>query len=185
MAQMVLKFNTSDVTRSVGQLKARFPNAIRRALNRAATSTKAVMASEIAKDTGLKVGTVKDQIHVQEATVTNFVARLSISGAPIPLYDFNAKGRLPSRGKGAGVRAKLPPPGKGTYPNAFLARMKSGHIGVFQRTGKARLPIYELHGPSLPKVFTKYIHVGLARGEESLRKNLQSELRFAANVAAA
>jgi len=31
--------------------------------------------------------------------------------------------------------------------------MKTGHRGVFKHRGTARLPIQELYGPSIPKVF--------------------------------
>ena len=53
------------------------------------------------------------------------------------------------------------------------------HRGVFERRTRKRLPIRELFGPSLPHVFAKFIPEALKRGEESLVKNLQSELRFA------
>lgn len=41
----------------------------------------------------------------------------------------------------------------GTIAHAFLARMKSGHVGVFRRTaGNASLPIEKLAGPSVPQM---------------------------------
>ncbi|WP_314905002.1 phage tail protein [Selenomonas artemidis] len=44
----------------------------------------------------------------------------------------------------------------GTIAHAFLARMKSGHVGVFQRAGHgaghASLPIEKLAGPSTPSM---------------------------------
>ncbi len=40
----------------------------------------------------------------------------------------------------AGVVVNL----RGSYEQAFLATMKSGHRGVFHRAGKKRLPIFEL-----------------------------------------
>ena len=85
---------------------------------------------------------------------------------------------MPSRGRGRGVTAKVGP-SRTRYPHAFLAQMRSGHLGVFQRVGRTRLPIRELRGPSIAHVFGKYVAVGIARGEEQLKKNLQSEFRFA------
>ena len=47
----------------------------------------------------------------------------------------------------------------GTIAHAFLARMKSGHIGVFQRGGhgiaSASLPIEKLSGPSTPQMLER------------------------------
>jgi hypothetical protein len=37
---------------------------------------------------------------------------------------------------------------RGSYQSAFIAKMKSGHVGVFMREGSARLPIQQLHGPN-------------------------------------
>jgi len=41
----------------------------------------------------------------------------------------------------------------GTIAHAFLAKMRSGHVGVFHRTaGNASLPIKKLAGPSTPQM---------------------------------
>lgn len=178
MAVMRMTFNTSNIDRNLPRLMARFPFAVARALNRAADSAKVAMSREIARDMGLKVSTVKEQIHVSQATTARQSTHLSVTGKRIPLIDFHARGPEPSRGRGTGVRARLPG-GRGHYPRAFIATMASGHRGVFLRRGKARLPIVELHGPSLPLVFTKYFEVGKARGIEALQTNLAHELRFA------
>jgi hypothetical protein len=183
--QFSLTFKDAEMQRAIDQLGAKAPRAIARALNRAAVSTRTVMASAVAKDTGLKVGTIREQLRIEQAKPVEgkLAARITVSGKRIPLIDFRARGPEPSRGRGRGVSARLPG-GKGRYPHAFIATMKSGHRGVFQRRAQTRLPVYELHGPSLPHVFVKHIAVGLARGEESLAKNLAHELRFALRTAA-
>ena len=40
-----------------------------------------------------------------------------------------------------------------TDPRSFIAQTKSGHIAVFQRIGKARLPLKELFGPGVAVLF--------------------------------
>ena len=40
-----------------------------------------------------------------------------------------------------------------TDPGSFIAQTKSGHIAVFQRTGKTRLPLKELLGPGVGGLF--------------------------------
>jgi hypothetical protein len=132
----------------------------------------------VAEDMGLKVGDVNARIRVEQATEDRHVARLYASYKRLPLIDFGAKGPEPSRGKGRGVTARLGG-GRNRYPNAFIATMHSGHRGVFTRKAGPRLPIVELRGPSIAKVFVKHQDVGLARGQEQLAKNLQSEFRFA------
>ena len=173
-----MRFDTSSAEAAFQRLEDRAPQAIARALNRAITSARVVMRRAMATDLGLKQGAVDKQFFVLNARPDKLKASLEVRGKRIPLIEFGARGPEPSRGKGRGVTARLPG-GKGRYPHAFIATMRSGHRGVFQRVRGTRLPIVELRGPSLPRVFRKYQAAGLQRGEEALRTNLEHELQFA------
>ncbi len=153
------------------------------------------MVSVIAGDIGVKSSVVKDRIRVELATPERLRARLYANAKRIPLIELGAKGPEPSRGRGRGVSVKGQGGGRRTIANAFIATMRSGHRGVFERAAgasgrrgapphRSQLPIRELFGPSIWKVFTKYEHVGLERGREALIKNLQSEFRFVLAVEA-
>ena len=91
------------------------------------------------------------------------------------------------------VPKRRPPTGKyrysqvvkgqgGNVAHAFLARMKSGHVGVFQRAGhgasNASLPISKLAGPSTPQMLgspsvTEFIAKKML---ERMDKNLEHEI---------
>ena len=91
------------------------------------------------------------------------------------------------------VPKRRPPKGKylysqvvkgqgGTIAHAFLARMKSGHVGVFQRAGhgasNASLPISKLAGPSTPQMLgspsvTEFVAKKML---ERMDKNLEHEI---------
>lgn len=91
------------------------------------------------------------------------------------------------------VPKRRPPKGKylysqvvkgqgGTIAHAFLAKMKSGHVGVFQRAGRgannASLPISKLSGPSTPQMLgspsvTEFIAKKML---ERMDKNLEHEI---------
>ncbi len=188
--QLVMRFKTEDVLKNISAFKRRYPAAVRRAVNRAATSARAQLASDVAKDLKLPVGVVKEQLPIQEANVGGsgeFTARIYANAKRIALEKFGATGPYPSRGRGT-VRVR----GK-AYPNAFLAVVgKGGHRGVFTRTGastrKSRgawsknLPIIELKGASIWQSATKHLPAAVARGEDALRKNLAHEVSFAASV---
>lgn len=152
-----------------------------RALTRAAVSTRAFMAREVAKEIGLRVGPVRDTI---ETKADHQTATVTISGRRIPLIEFSARGPEPSRGRGGGVRYRIGARAN-RIPRAFIATMPSGHRGVFERADKAgrpqkaRLPITEKFGPSLPHIFNKLAPRGLEHGGEVLRKNLEHELNYA------
>ncbi len=190
---MIVTFRT-NTPEMVAKLRKKAPVAQLRALNRAIASAKVAMVSVIAGDIGVKSGVVKDRIRVELATAERLRARLYANAKRIPLIELGAKGPEPSRGRGRGVTVKGQG-GRRTIPNAFIATMRSGHRGVFERAAgasgrrgpaphRSQLPIRELFGPSIWKVFTKYEAVGLARGREQLIKNLQSEFRFALAVEA-
>jgi hypothetical protein len=181
---MKVEFSTAEFRERIGQLKSRSPQAIVKSLNRAIISARVVMVRDIARDMALKQATVRERIFVEQARPERLEARLSASRKRIPLIEFGARGPMPSRGRGRGVTYRLGR-GRGRAESAFLARMKSGHLGVFRRVGTKRLPIRELRGPSLGRVFEQKLPAGLARGQEQLLKNLKSELAFAMRSAAA
>ena len=136
------------------------------------------MVKGIGRDTGLPAKRIKSEIRMNEVGSTGI--QIEIRGRRLPLIDFKAKGPEPSRGRGRGVSYRLPG-GRKRAPHAFIATMPSGHRGVFQRRGSARSPVYQLHGPSLVRVFEKFLPLGAERGREALVKNLRSEIHFAMN----
>lgn len=91
-------------------------------------------------------------------------------------------GKVPKRKRGskpAGVAWKIGIARRTYEPEAFFGRGKkgtaksaaeaaSGHVGVFRRRGKRRLPIKELRGPSIPRV---------AKKDPTLRRALTVDLR--------
>jgi hypothetical protein len=184
-----IKFDTRKVEVALDRMTEIPAKAGARAINRTMTSTRAVLARDIAADLGLKVSTVKDQLRLMNARPDSLTGRITVSGKPIPLIEFKAKWSRRS-----GVRTNLQPPAKGRYPDAFIATVGRGHTGVFKRVpgGKRRgpkphrsqLPIYELHGPSLPAVFGKMTPKALAHAEAELQKNLAHETAFALKQAA-
>jgi hypothetical protein len=146
-----------------------------RALNRGITSARTFMASEIAKDAGLAVGSVRNGMSMREASSERPEAALGSKLDRLPLMKFRARGPFPSRGRGRGVSWESGQ-GRRTIPNAFIAQMPGGHKGVFRRVGRSRLPIKELYGPSLGHVFAKFRAQGLARAEEMFTTTLNHEL---------
>lgn len=75
-----------------------------------------------------------------------------------------------------GVRVRL----RGSYRSAFIATMKSGHVGVMMRQGSARLPIRELFGPNPAHDITNndrvYLEVMAEVIEEALAPRVLHEI---------
>lgn len=166
----------------------RAQKAIVRALDRGGNAADTFISRAIAKDTGLKVSVVKDSLRRRKPTISDPTSVVATGFRRISLFAFNAKGPVPSLGKGRGVSYRMGTGnGRNRIANAFIATMTrsgesgihGGHEGVFVRTGNARLPIKKLYGPSLGKVFATYRAEALARGLEVFGTTLDHELERA------
>lgn len=157
-------------------LEIKFAPQVARSLSRAANSAKTAMAQAIATELGAKASDIKRYIFTKPATEDTLEARVYPQGkAGIPLIKLGATGPEPSRGKGGGVTV----PGGGVYPHAFIAKTPSGHRGVFERKGTARLPIKELRTTPITDVFRRLRAVGMAKAEEALKADLVVDLKAA------
>ena len=117
-----------------------------RGLNRVAKAAKTLAVREIAKNMGIKSKRINQDMKVLPALARKLEAKVRVKGIRIPLIEFKA--RENARGVTAMSRGK-----RKLFPDAFISRMKSGHIGVFKRFNQRRLPIAELRGASIPVVF--------------------------------
>lgn len=124
-----------------------------RALNKAATAMRNEIPKIIREKSGLPVSAVKDAVQIIKAdkneNLDTMKAVLRVSTKPFRLYLFGARERTvrTSRGPRTGVTVKIGGTRK-PWPSAFIAKMKSGRVGVFKRDTSERLPIKELTGPS-------------------------------------
>jgi len=153
-------------------LAKRVPNATVAALNRVAASTRASAAKGIGADLGAKQAAVRTAVAVRKAGSNTMEAQVVATGKRIPLIAFaknvagqymaqliaaqarGARGIGAKGGRGGGVSYSLG--GKqNRIAGTFIARMPTGHVGIFKRAGRARLKIHELFGPSIPLVFAK------------------------------
>lgn len=160
----------------------RAQSAIVRALNRGMTAGRTAMQRAIAKDMGIKAADANKRLRQRMASANTPQSRLSAGFERVPLMAFNARGPVPSRGRGKGVSYRMGAGNARTrLQSAFIAKMKSGHPGVFIRKGRGRLPVVQLHGPSVGHVFAKFRPTALARAEEVFRSTLDHELSRLAN----
>lgn len=129
----------------------RITKAMARAMTRAVDTGATLMSRLIAGDTGLPVREVRAGLAVAHAAQLEreVSAALGSKLARLPLTVFGP------RQTRRGVSYKFGG-GRKVVESAFMAKMKSGHEGVFKRVGKQRLPITELAGPSLGHVFAKF-----------------------------
>lgn len=138
----------------------RVKQAARSALAKVAKSAVSTCSAEIRQVYNVKKSDLDPRINVTPPRADNLTAIITISGTSMSLSYFGARqlagARVITRGKEgmktavrkrvakfAGVEVSVQKGKRTQLRQAFMARMKSGHIGVFRRMGKSRLPIME------------------------------------------
>lgn len=167
-----MQINVSSDLKSVSKYlndtkKRQIPKAASRALNRTVDQTKTQVVRDLVKvvgeESGLGSAGLRKAIATNRSTVSKLYAELIPSGRAIPLIKYKSRQVKAGVSHNAWGRRQV-------ATSAFIARMPSGHKGVYRRTGQAkrlttrgryagtgikREPIKQLWGPSLPKEFIK------------------------------
>jgi hypothetical protein len=146
--------------REAKELLGRIPGAVERAeiraVNRAAKAAKTSLVREILSRYNIKRDRVEETISIFGAGAGHPFASVASRGRPRVLSYFrtrpNVESGPPFRRPGAGVWAQVKKGEGGNIPHAFLARMRSGHVGVFLRPGSGDYPIDQRSGPSVPQM---------------------------------
>lgn len=151
------------------KLLAGFPDGIQKAaeaaLKRAGTSGRATAAKEVGKQYYLSSGDFKKYTksfqHVTKSG-NEITVSLNFRGYHVPLIRF--KTSLTSAGL---IRSQVKRSSSGDIlKHVFQAEMKSGHIGLFERYGKLRLPIEQKFGPSVPQMMGTNTELADAVGKD-------------------
>jgi hypothetical protein len=115
------------------------------ALNETVTNAEGEVAQQLEPMMGgLPARDVEAAFSIQPASTGHLEAALVVRGKAIPMIRF-----APQVSRTSGVSIRIA--GKvETYHRAFRATVRHGHVGIFERKGRERLPIRELYGPSVP-----------------------------------
>lgn len=139
-----------------------FKRAVVRTLRKAGSTALRDMRSEAVKRIRtrkrIKSSYISRAISLKRASGSDIAAMqwsVNVSGEPVPLVAY------PHRQTAKGVSVEVNRGKRTLVKGAFVATMKSGHLGVFRRRGKARLPIDELRGS---RPVDALLHEGEAQG---------------------
>lgn len=155
MINVNLGSEAASVLDHATKLLAGFPDGVQKAaesaLNRAGISGRAASAREVGKQYYLRSSDfkkyTKSSQHVSRSG-GDITVSLNFRGFHVPLIRF--KTALTSSGH---IRSQVLRNSSGdVLKHVFQAEMKSGHIGLFERYSKSRLPIEQKFGPSIPQM---------------------------------
>lgn len=145
-----------------------------KAINTAIPKIRNAIVDKTTQDYFISKANVKKTIDVRKANPSGLSAFIRSKGGPVALTKFRVTPKRPPKRKGRTVKAQvMRNGGGGTIPNAFIARMGSGHIGAMYRKGADRYPIGQFHGPAVPSMLKNAevsAFVGNVAQEELLRQ---------------
>lgn len=142
MIETVIDFDRdtiTDVKRRIWRLNEEAPSVLATAINQTTAKIKDSMAEQVKARYNYRA--VKSTVKINKATNKNLVGIVASKGPVIALTKFKvspskvAGKNKPSVYKAAVYRGPATKP-LNNDPKAFIAVMKSGHKGVFQRTGR-------------------------------------------------
>ena len=158
--------------RDLTDIPKALPKIVSRAINKVATYTRTKIVREITADVNLKRGDVtKRNVRMKKASYRKWSATIGISGRRVPVHRFGAR----QTRKGVSYRIRKSA-GRQTIAGAFIAKMPSGHVGVYRRVGKTAFPIIELYGPSVPQVMSSVGSLAQPQLEADAGARLEREI---------
>jgi len=123
-------------------------NAARRTINKLIAKGKTNANRRVREIYYIKASDLNRQTKVTRANYSNMEATIKIKGRRVAVYAFGAR----QTRTGVTVRIRRDR-GRKLIRHAFIATMPTGHIGVFQRKTKKRLPIKQLYSLSAAQMF--------------------------------
>lgn len=178
----------SDLAKWADLTRKQINRASARALNRAATTTRAAVSQEVREVVNLKAKDIKDLVSMRRAegsedmnSQASYVT-IKDKAVPLGLYAASPKNVKTVRGKRVGVTVKVKGERK-LVAQGFLATVGAGHLGLFKRRFGSRLPIKEPYGPSVAQVVQglNVLRRLMEISRDAFVKNFRSELNYQAS----
>jgi hypothetical protein len=160
-----------QVIRNLQRLGQQAPRAIALAVNDTARHVRSEASKGIRAEWNVKAKTIREAIKTRPATTANPEAQVTASSKPLPLYGFGP--RKLKRGYSVRIKKGRPPT---RLPTSFVATMSSGHVGLFERMGKGRLPIREKASITIPSQWRQRIELDIADAKPFLRRRLEAQI---------
>jgi len=174
----------SDLMRKVSLLASedQINKAINRAAKRAADAAKTETVKQISSAYTLTVTDIREAVTTRNLKGGDVGAAMQIESSPFSLPKFTGvtpKAIMPPSKEI--VNAQVKKGGGAQLKRSFVAKMKNGHVGVYERETDKGLPLEQHFGPSVPGMFgrekeTEINKAAREKAGETLNKRLIHEL---------
>ncbi|MGO4890294.1 phage tail protein [Anaerobacillus sp. MEB173] len=166
----------NDVQERLGGFHKKAPNAITNALNRGITNMNSNTKKEVRKDYNIKASDVNPTLKVTRASRSTLGGEVRSNGEVIGLDKFKVSPKTINPKRKTPIKAAVKKGSAKSLASGFMADINGAK--VFKRTGKKRLPIKRLFGPSVPQMLEnervrEEIH---SKGQETFEKRLEHEI---------
>lgn len=154
-----VKWDSRDVgALELGPMKAALKRALKKAGATALRDMRAEASKRVRERKRIKGAYIRQALTLRRpkgGDISSMEWAVDVSGGAVPLVAY------PHRQTKKGVSVEVNRGKRTLLAGSFVATMKSGHVGVFRRRGKARLPIEELRGS---RPLDALLHRGEAEG---------------------
>lgn len=163
--ELILSSIPGGVEKAITSVIRRANSTVRSEALKGITGVYAITKQNVRAET-----TITEETRKADGGIVGFV---TFASHKIPLYRFDVSPTLP--GQRATVTARtMKDRAKTPFEDAFIAQMESGHVGVFRRDKKTRLPIYEFPGLSTEQMVRNT--VVLERVEEKAQEVVNTRI---------
>lgn len=165
-----VEVDPEDLRRAQWKLTA-YPRGINKALMRALNAALTKMRGTVVKDAALGSAVpqkfIRRRLWLNKAKTNKLYGSVVLSGRAWPLVWF-AHSVAPT-----GVQTI-----RGLIAHSFVARMKTGHVGIYLRKRKTRLPIFEQTAPSMAETIRALLVAPKIseEGRRTLSKRIRAEV---------
>ena len=146
----------------LGAFKNKAPSIMSQAINRATVTFNKVLAKETREEYHIKAKTIKKSLTVKKASRHSLGAEIKSIGGRLSIRDYKSTPTKEPRRRTT-VKVAVRKDGPKLLLHAFVSETMGNHI--FERKGRARLPIRKIKGPAVPQLLKNRETVKLANKE--------------------
>ena len=190
MIDISVKVDDEDFSKAMADLRhieGGIETATIRAINRTVDGVKTDLSTLARERYNVKLKTVTARIKTYKATKLKYTGEVRSTGKPIPLYLFGPKPSDPRPTQRPQITIEVLKGTRGPVGGgAFVARMKSEHVGIFWREKigdrkVSRLPISERFGPRLENLYASELTDNgrlQKSADERMKKNFEHNVDY-------